>query len=87
LHNIVDLGLDKVKQGADTPFRCHIDFDGAATDRSNRLSDEIHIYFCGVSKTNGSLEDNQLRVALKWVVMTESSFRLTFTLAARLPIS
>ena len=48
LDNVVDFGLDEVKQGGDAPLGRLLDLDGAAADRSNRLPDEVNVHLGGV---------------------------------------
>ena len=44
LHNIVDLGLDKVQERADTALCSLLHFDGAPTNCTHRLAHKVHVH-------------------------------------------
>lgn len=45
LHHVVDLGLDKVQQRADTALCGLLHLDGTATNGTHRLAHKVHIHF------------------------------------------
>ena len=50
LDHVIDFRLNQIDQGADTSLGRLFDFDGASTDRPDRLPNEINIDLSGISK-------------------------------------
>ena len=48
LYDVVDLGLDEVKERAHAAFGGLFNLDSASTNGTYRLADEVYIYFSGV---------------------------------------
>lgn len=54
LNDIIDLGLDEVKECAHTALRRLLNFDGTATDSTDRLPNEVHVHLRGISEIENS---------------------------------
>ena len=50
LNDVVDFSLNEVKKSWDASFCRRFDFNGASTDGTNRLSNEIDVHFSGIPK-------------------------------------
>ena len=48
LHNVVDLGLDKVEEHLDAALGSLLELDGAASDGAHGLAHELDIDFCRI---------------------------------------